>query len=124
MNRTQNNSLAERYVVGDLPGASQIGARLNGILVKFDAGLPVSSLSQQFLVANDLRALHALVNGQVDFGTFAKKAELERTMRMQKAQARAYEKAAELAELAAQREQETKAYFGIGTHYLEKLTGL
>lgn len=107
----QQTDLAERYVVDDLPSALQIGARLNGILAKFDAGEPVSKLSQDFLLANDLRALHALINGQIDINKFCINAERERTLRMQHAQARAFDKAAELAELAEQRQQASKAYF-------------
>jgi hypothetical protein len=111
MIRAQKFSLAERYIVEDLRGASQTGARLNGILAKFDEGLPISKMSQDFLLANDLRALHALVGGQIEIGTFRINAARERTMRMQQAQARAFDEAAELAEQAAQREQATKAYF-------------
>lgn len=111
MIRAQKFSLAERYIVEDLRGASQTGARLNGILAKFDKGLPISRMSQDFLLANDLRALHALVGGQIEIGTFRINAARERTMRMQQAQARAFDEAAELAEQAAQQEQATKAYF-------------
>jgi hypothetical protein len=111
MSSTQNISLAERYIVEDLRGASQTGARLNGILAKFDEGLPISNMSQDFLLANDLHALHALVSGQIEIGTFRINAARERTMRMQQAQARAFDKSAELAEQAAQQEQATKDYF-------------
>jgi len=111
MTRAQKFSLAERYIVEDLRGASQTGARLNGILAKFDEGLPISKISQDFLLANDLRALHALVSGQIEIATFRINAARERTMRMQQAQARAFDEAAELAEQAAQQEQGTKAYF-------------
>lgn len=111
MSRAHHISLAERYIVGDLRGASQTGARLNSILAKFDEGLPLSKMSQDFLLANDLRALHALINGQIDIDTFRINAARERTMRMQQAQARAFDEAAELAEQAAQQEQATKAYF-------------
>jgi hypothetical protein len=62
-------------------------------------------------LANDLHALHALVSGQIEIGTFRINAARERTMRMQQAQARAFDEAAELAEQAAQQEQATKDYF-------------
>ena len=41
--------LAEKYLVDDLPGAALVGARLNGILQKIEAGETLTSLAEAFL---------------------------------------------------------------------------
>ena len=111
MNCEDRNSLAERYILDDLPGASQIGARLNGILVKVDAGEPLSKLSQSFLAASKLEALQAMINGEIDWATYQEKAKLERTERIERAEKQAAVDAAAHAAQAAQRATDLKDYF-------------
>lgn len=111
MNCEDRNSLAERYILDDLPGASQTGARLNGILVKVDAGEPLSKLSQSFLAASKLEALQAMINGEIDWATYQQKAKLERTERIELAEKQAALNAAAHDAQAAQRAADLKDYF-------------
>ena len=60
MTRPLHADLAKRYFLEDLPGATQLGARLNGILLKIDAGEHVTALQRQFLATTGLHALNAL----------------------------------------------------------------
>lgn len=94
-----HSGLAQRYIVDDLPGASQLGARLNGILLKIDAGQRISEFSQHFLTSNGLHALANLVNDQAGcWDTFQRSAEQERSERIQQALERAVRESEELAE--------------------------
>lgn len=103
--------LASRYFVDDLPGASQSGARLNGILNKIDDGVPLSALSLGFLAKSKLDALCLLVAGEIGWETFQQKAKLERADRIALAEKRAAEKAESLAAQAMQRAAELKEFF-------------
>ncbi|OJW71770.1 MAG: hypothetical protein BGO57_08025 [Sphingomonadales bacterium 63-6] len=105
MAHAQQTSLAAKYVVDDLPGARQIGSRLHGILTSLDAGSPVSQRARDYLVASDLRCLHALAEGRTDLDSFKREAAIERTHRMKLAEVAARKAAADdakrKAELAA-----------------------
>lgn len=90
---SEPSRLATKYLVDDLPGARQVGSRLHGILTKFDAGAPVSELARAYLLANKLHCLHALIDGQIDFGTFKRNAVAERAHRMDMAEIAAMEAA-------------------------------
>ena len=52
--------LAEKYLVDDLPGAVLVGARLNGILQKIEAGETLTSLAEAFLASAGLSSLLAV----------------------------------------------------------------
>ena len=54
MSGSSQAGLAERYLVDDLPGAALVGARLNGILQKIEAGETLTSLAQSFLMSRGL----------------------------------------------------------------------
>lgn len=103
--------LASRYFLDDLQGASQSGARLNGILKKIDDGIPLSRLSLGFLATSKLDALCLFVAGEICWETFQEKAELERADRIKLAEQRAAESAEVLAAQAMQRAAELKEYF-------------
>lgn len=51
MTQSLRGDLAKHYLLEDLPGESQLGARLNGILLKIYFGEQVTALQRQFLVA-------------------------------------------------------------------------
>ncbi|AGH49907.1 hypothetical protein G432_10920 [Sphingomonas sp. MM-1] len=104
-------ALAKRYFLDDLPGAIQLGARLNGILLKVDAGEQLTQWSRPFLASNGFHALDALVGGQSNWETFQRAAEEEQAERLEKASVKAAEKVAELAELAVTRAATAKATF-------------
>ena len=97
MTRTLHADLAERYLLEDLPGASQLGARLHGILVKIDSGEQVTTLQRQFLVTTGLHALSALADGKITHTEFRASAEQEQAARIEDASAKAVKDAAERA---------------------------
>jgi hypothetical protein len=103
--------LASRYFLDDLPGASQQGARLNGILKKIDDGTPLSGLSLGFLATNKLDALCLFVAGDIGWEAFQQKAEQERADRSALAEKRAAEAEEALAAQAIQRAAELKEFF-------------
>lgn len=70
MHPPEPSNLAAKYLVDDMPGARARGTRLHGILMKIEAGGPVSELAQAYLVTNNLHCLHSLVVGRTDFATF------------------------------------------------------
>lgn len=104
MTQSLRGDLAKRYLLEDLPGASQLGARLNGILLKIDSGEQVTALQRQFLVASGLHALCALSDGKITQGEFSSRAEQEQAARIEEASAKAVKDAAERAAC-----EETKA---------------
>ena len=97
MTQSLRGDLAKRYLLEDLPGASQLGARLNGILLKIDSGEQVTALQRQFLVATGLHALCALADGKITQGEFSCRAEQEQAARIEEASAKAVKDAAERA---------------------------
>lgn len=97
MTQSLRGDLAKRYLLEDLPGASQLGARLNGILLKIDSGEQVTALQRQFLVATGLHALCALADGKITQGEFSSRAEQEQAARIEEASAKAVKDAAERA---------------------------
>lgn len=111
MTRSLHADLAQRYFLEDLPGAAQLGARLNGILLKIDAGEPVTALQRQFLVTTGLRALDALAEGQATLEEFQAAAQREQAARIEEASVKALKDAAELAERAEARAAAVKATF-------------
>lgn len=100
MTRSQHADLAERYLLEDLPGASQLGARLNGILLKIDAGEQVTSLQRHFLVTTGLNALTGLTDGKITQTEFRALAKQELAVRIEEASAKAVKDAAERAACA------------------------
>lgn len=97
MTQSLRGDLAKRYLLEDLPGASQLGARLNAILLKIDSGEQVTALQRQFLVASGLHALCALSDGKITQGEFRPQAEQEQAARIEEASAKAVKDAAEKA---------------------------
>ena len=83
MTRSLHADLAQRYFLEDLPGAAQLGARLNKVLLKIDAGEPVTALQRQFLVTTGLRALDALAEGKVTLEEFQAAAQREQAARIE-----------------------------------------
>lgn len=111
MKRTLRAGLATRYLVDDLPGAVQVGARLHGILLKIDAGEQLTKPSQEFLTVNGLHALEALVNGRATWETFSRQGEQERADRMLASSAKAEREAAQLIEAAIAKAAAVRANF-------------
>jgi len=103
--------LAEKYLVDDLPGAALVGARLNGILQKIEAGETLTSLAEAFLASADLSSLLALSTGQIDRPTFEDAAVRERSARIQRAKEEADRVAAEQAQRAEAMDAAIKARF-------------
>ena len=111
MNPAQNSALAQRYLVDDLPGAHQPGARLHGILQRIDVGAQITPLARQFLSSNGLLALDALASGQLPLADFQAQAAKERNSRIQQASIQAAEAEAEAARIAAAKADAVKATF-------------
>lgn len=111
MTQSLHADLAERYFLEDLPGATQLGARLNGILLKIVAGEQVTALQRQFLATTGLNALNALAAGTISLGEFQEAAEKEQAARIEEAAAKALKDAAELAERTEARAAAVKATF-------------
>ena len=111
MNPAQNSALAQRYLVDDLPGAHQPGARLHGILQRIDVGAQVTPLARQFLSSNGLLALDALASGQLPLADFQAQAAKERNSRIQQASIQAAEAEAEAVRIAAAKADAVKATF-------------
>lgn len=100
MSGSSQAGLAEKYLVDDLPGAALVGARLNGILQKIEAGETLTSLAQAFLTSGGLNSLLALATGQIDRPAFEEAAARERSARIQSAKDEADRVAAEQARKA------------------------
>lgn len=111
MTRSLHADLAKRYLLEDLPGATQLGARLNGILLKIDSGEQVTALQRQFLATTGLHALVTLADGKTTLAEFRAAAEQEQAARIEEASAKALKDAAELAERADARAAAVKATF-------------
>ncbi len=107
----EHNRLAKQYFVDDLPGASQTGARLSGILLKIASANEVSQLSLSWLTTNRLYALHALACGSINWEAYERAAKLEQSARVEHAIEQAATNAAALASQAAQRAADLKDYF-------------
>lgn len=97
MTQSLRGNLAKRHLLEDLPGASQLGAGLNGILLKIDSGERVTALQRQFLIATGLHALCALSDGKITQREFRPQAEQEQAARIEEASAKAVKDAAERA---------------------------
>jgi hypothetical protein len=103
--------LAAKYIVDDLPGASRVGARLNGILQKIEAGETLTSWAQASLKSNGLNSLLALATGQIDRPAFEETAARERSDRIQRAKEDADRAAAEQARNADAMDAAVRARF-------------
>ena len=103
--------LAEKYLVDDLPGAALVGARLNGILQKIEAGETLTTLAQAFLTSGGLNSLLALATGQIDRPTFEAAAARERSDRIRRAKEDADRAAAEQARKSAAMDAAVKLRF-------------
>lgn len=111
MTRSLHADLAERYFLEDLPGATQLGARLNGILLKIDAGEQVTALQRQFLATTGLHALVTFADGKTTQGEFRAAAKQEQAARIEDAAVKALKDAVELAERTEARAAAVKATF-------------
>lgn len=111
MTSAAQNTLANRYLVDDVLGAAQTGARLYNILAAIAGGGALSRLSQDFLVTHGFKALHALANGSIERQQFEHLARIEREQRTELARKRAADMAATLAIEAAERNAALKAHF-------------
>ena len=111
MKPSHNSALAQRYLVDDLSGAHQRGARLHGILLKIDAGEKITPLAQYFLATTGLHALDALANGQLSLAEFQAQAEKERASRIQQTSVKAAEAEVEAARIATAMADAVKATF-------------
>ena len=111
MSGSSQAGLAEKYLVDDLPGAALVGARLNGILQKIEAGETLTSLAQAFLTSCGLNSLLALATRQIDRPTFEEAAARERSVRIQRAKEDADRAAAEQARKAEAMDAAVKARF-------------
>lgn len=111
MTRSPHADLAKRYFLEDLPGATQLGARMNGILLKIDTGEQVTALQRQFLAKTGLHALVTLADGKTTLAEFRAAAEQEQAARMEEASAKALKDAVELAERTEARAAAVKATF-------------
>lgn len=111
MPHSEHGRLATKYVVDDLPGARQIGSRLYSILASIDTGSPVSQLARDYLLANGLCCLHALIEGRTDLEEFKREAAIERTHRMELAEIAARNAATDEAKRKAERAAASAAIF-------------
>ena len=111
MSGSSQAGLAEKYLVDDLPGAALVGARLNGILQKIEAGETLTSLAQAFLTSGGLNSLLALATGQIDRPTFEEAAARERSDRIQRAKEDADRVTAEQTQKAEAMDAAIKARF-------------
>lgn len=111
MTPPEQPSLAVKYFVDDLPGARQVGGRLHSIIANFDTKGQATELARDFLQANGLLSLHALVSGQSSFDSFKRNAAQEREVRMQLAQVAAAKADAEAARQTAERAAASAAIF-------------
>ncbi|MFA5581594.1 MAG: hypothetical protein WDA25_06525 [Paracoccaceae bacterium] len=111
MSGSSQAGLAEKYLVDDLPGAALVGARLNGILQKIEAGETLTSLAQAFLTSGGLNSLLALATGQIDRPTFEEAAARERSDRIQRAKEDADRVTAEQTQKAKAMDAAIKARF-------------
>lgn len=111
MNPAHNSALAQRYLVDDLPGAHQPGARLHGILQRIEVGAQITPLARQFLASTGLLALDALASGQLLLAEFQAQAATERNSRIQQASIKAAEAEVEAARIAAAKADAVRATF-------------
>ena len=111
MSGSYQAGLAEKYLVDDLPGAALVGARLNGILQKIEAGETLTALAQAFLTSGRYDSLLALATGKIDRPTFEEAAARERSDRIQSAKDEADRAAAEQARKAEAMDAAAKARF-------------
>lgn len=110
LNSNQNN-LAEKYLVDDLPGAARVGARLNGILRKIDQGETLTPLARSFLSENGLAALLDFATDELDREAFQKVGIVERSERIRMTKANTDEEAAERVMQAEAMDAAIKARF-------------
>lgn len=111
MSVSSQASLAEKYLVDDLRGAALVGARLNGVLQKIDAGEPLTTLAQAFLKTGGLNSLLALATGQMNRQTFEQAAARERSDRIRMAKDDAEKAAAEQSRKAEAMAAAAKAHY-------------
>lgn len=111
MSGSSQAGFAEKYLVDDLPGASLVGARLNGILPRIAAGETLTSLAQAFLTSGGLNSLQALAAGQIDRPTFEEAAAREGSYGIQRAKEDADRAAAEQVRHSEAMEAAVKARF-------------
>lgn len=111
MSGSYQAGLAEKYLVDDLPGAALVGARLNGILQKIEAGETLTSLAQAFLTSGGLNSLLAFATGQIDRPALEEAAARERSDRIQIVKDEADRVAAEQVRKAEATDAAVKARF-------------
>jgi tetratricopeptide (TPR) repeat protein len=86
-------TLAKRFWVDDLPGASVSGSRLSNLMETFSQGKPLSALGLRFLTENGLKSLAQFVAGDISESQFIQLAPIEQSSRVAAALVR--QKAAE-----------------------------
>lgn len=75
-------TLAKRFLVDDLPGASVSGSRLSNLLETFSQGKPLSALGLRFLNENGLKSLAQFVTGDISESQFLMLAPIEQSSRV------------------------------------------
>lgn len=81
-------TLAKRFWVDDLPGASVSGSRLSNLMETFSQGKPLSALGLRFLTENGLNSLAQFVAGDISESEFLQLAPIEQSARVAAALAR------------------------------------
>ncbi len=89
------NELAHRYFVNDLPEAGVPATRLRNILDRMQQGGHISAMALTYLQQKGLVALQQLARGETTYKAFCEVAVAERAAREQAAEADRREKAAE-----------------------------
>ncbi|RRV69578.1 hypothetical protein EGI99_05895 [Stutzerimonas stutzeri] len=75
-------TLAKRFWVDDLPGASVSGSRLSNLLDALAQGKPLSALGLRFLTENGLKSLAQFVTGDISESQFFLLAPIEQSSRV------------------------------------------
>lgn len=75
-------TLAKRFWVDDLPGASVSGSRLSNLLEAFSQGKPLSALGLRFLTDNGLKSLAQFVTGEISESQFLLLAPIDQSSRV------------------------------------------
>ena len=111
MTEGPGNDLSEAFLMDDIPGASQIGARLHSILLKVASGEHISRLANDFVLSQGHNALDAWINKRIDWDTFRTRAAAERLTRIEQAKVNAAREAIAQAKLVEDRNKAVAAYF-------------
>lgn len=105
------NELSEAFLMDDIPGASQVGARLHEILLKVASGEHISRLANDFVLSQGHNALDAWINKRIDWDTYRTRAAAERHTRIEQAKVNAAREAVAQTKLVEDRSKAVAAYF-------------